>query len=87
MIKVKVLFFAASQDLAGCKESELELSENITIGEFRKVLVGKYTRLKKMESSFSIALNSTYTRGDEKLTDGCEVAIIPPVSGGKGRSI
>ena len=84
MIKVKVLFFAASQDLAGCKESELELPTNSTIGEFRKKLVENYTSLKKVERSFSIAMNSTYARDDEIVIDGCEIAIIPPVSGGKG---
>lgn len=80
-MKVQVLFFGITTDLMNAPELSLELDEKITIEDFRKLLQEKYPQLQNL-SSYAIALNEEYTTGDEQLSEGDVVAIIPPVSGG-----
>ncbi len=80
-MKVKVLFFGITTDLMNATELSMEMEKEFTIQEFRNLLQDKYPQLQNL-SSYAIALNEEYTSGNEQLSDGDVVAIIPPVSGG-----
>jgi sulfur-carrier protein len=51
-----------------------------TVGELRQYLVEAYPALKEIR--FAIAVNQTLADSQTLLSEDCEVAILPPFSGG-----
>ena len=80
-MKIKVLFFGMSRDLAGQGTTDFELNEGKTVEEFRDLLSKKYPLFSEMDS-YAIAVNESYAEDGFVLTNNDTLAIIPPVSGG-----
>lgn len=80
-MRIKILFFGMSKDLAGENSGLLEIDEHMKLNVFRTVLQEKYPLFSQMDS-FSIAVNESYADEDLILYENDTVAIIPPVSGG-----
>ena len=80
-MKIEVLFFGMSKDLAGHNKKTMEFDQPLNIGQFREYLTKKYPMFSKLDS-FAIAVNESYAKDDVLLGDNETVAIIPPVSGG-----
>ncbi len=80
-MRIKILFFGMSKDLAGESNGSLEIDEHMKLNVFRTVLQEKYPLFSQMDS-FSIAVNESYADEDLILYENDTVAIIPPVSGG-----
>lgn len=84
-VQVKVLFFASSREMAGTKETCLELpGETSTISELRELVAEQLPGLKPIAATVTLALNQEYLEPGQNasLKDGDEVAFIPPISGG-----
>lgn len=81
-MKVKLLFFASSRSITGDKELTWDISENSTVGDMKKELGLQYPKFVGMENILSIAVNAEYVDDSIVLSDGDEIAFIPPVSGG-----
>lgn len=84
-LRVRVRLFAIQRELAGTREVGLELREGATIADAWTALVERHPVLAPGRTSVRFARNSVYASADEKLADGDEVAMIPPVSGGSDR--
>jgi len=80
-MKIQVLFFGITTDLAGKSSISLTVSENTTVYELKEILKLNYPNLKNIHD-FAIAVNETYADNNLDLSEGNVVAIIPPVSGG-----
>jgi molybdopterin converting factor subunit 1 len=80
-MRIKILFFGMSKDLAEENSSSLEIDAHMKIDAFRRFLQEKYPLFSKMDS-FSIAVNESYANEDVTLNENDTVAVIPPVSGG-----
>lgn len=83
--QVKVLFFASCREMAGIKETSLELPGNSSsIAKLREQIVVMLPGLKPVAETVTLALNQEYLdpEQDAALKDGDEVAFIPPISGG-----
>jgi molybdopterin converting factor subunit 1 len=80
-MKVRLLFFAHYRDLAGHDEIELELPPGSTA---RAAVERLRTdpRLSALPTQPAIAVNRTYASLNDGLSDGDEIALIPPVAGG-----
>ena len=80
-MKVRLLFFAHYRDLAGHDEIELELPSGSTA---RAAVERLRTdpRLGSLPTEPAIAVNRTYASLNDALSDGDEIALIPPVAGG-----
>ena len=77
-VTVKVLFFGATAELAGTREAEI--SDAVDVSDvFAKARV-RFPRLGTRNLLF--ALNQGYASGSEAVSDGDEIAIFAPVSGG-----
>lgn len=82
-MRVKLLLFAGCREAVGSKELEIDLPETVsTVGEAMEVVVARFPQLRGISSSVAIAINAEYVAGEAPVSEGDEIAIIPPVSGG-----
>jgi molybdopterin converting factor subunit 1 len=83
-VRVRVRLFAMQRELAGTRQVELELPVGSTIEDAWQALVERFPALAPGRPTVRFARNSDYAPAETRLTDGDEVAMIPPVSGGLG---
>lgn len=81
-IGVRARLFAVQRELAGTRELRLGLPEGATIEDAWTDLVGRYPALGPGRPYLRFARNGEYADPSTRLSDGDEVAFIPPVSGG-----
>ena len=81
LMTVSVLFFGVASDLSGSSSTQMELLESSTVLTFRESLKNTFPRLKNL-SDFAIAVNEEYANDNDLISDGDEIAVLPPVSGG-----
>jgi molybdopterin converting factor subunit 1 len=80
---VIVRYFAGHRDIVGRGEERVELSESATVGALWELLVERYPRLGGYSGKLLYAVNQEFSTLKTELQDGDEVALIPPVSGGR----
>ena len=78
-----VRLFARLRDIVGESEVAREIAPGATIGVVWRQLAEQYPELTPYGASISSAVNADYARMDQVLSDGDEVAFLPPVSGGE----
>jgi molybdopterin converting factor subunit 1 len=81
-MRVQVRLFAILKDRAGFSEMVLELPEGTTAGGAAEALVRMYPALREPVKRAAYAVNRSYCSASDLLSDGDELALIPPVSGG-----
>jgi molybdopterin converting factor subunit 1 len=77
-----VKLFARLRDIAGAAELTRDAAPGATIGAVWRALAQDYPELAQYERAISSAVNADYAKMDQVLSDGDEVAFLPPVSGG-----
>ncbi len=83
-MRVRVLFFGVLRDSMGVAERELELETGATVQEVvERCRAGAEGGVWE---ALAIAVNQEYARRERVLAEGDEVALLPPVSGGRSRS-
>lgn len=80
-MNVRLKLFAVARQLADTDTVELSLDGN-TVGDVRRALLLKIPELDDLANHLRFAVNSEYADDDTEITEGCELACIPPVSGG-----
>lgn len=83
MIQVKVRLFATLRQQAGWAERTISAPEGCTLGELMALLSQDSPDLNLLGRTIYAAVNQNYAKLDHVLTDRDEVAIFPPVSGGR----
>src|SRR6266404_1944462 len=83
-ISVRVLFFGAARDAAGLEQLELLLSSPANVASALAQLLADYPALARFGNSLLLAVNQEYALPDREISDGDELAVLPPVSGGSG---
>jgi molybdopterin converting factor subunit 1 len=81
-MKVTVKLFAAARELAGRSEATLELPPGADVAELRQALAEQLPSLAPLTARSLIAINAEYAGDNTPLTEGDDLALIPPVSGG-----
>jgi len=81
-MRVTVRLFARLRDLAGAGELVRDVSAPATVQTVWDGLVADMPALVEYERTMSVAVNAEYARMAAPVTDGDEVAFLPPVSGG-----
>jgi len=79
-VRITVKLFAGLRERAGENERELELDAGARVGDVWAPL-----GLGEEPEGLLYAVNKEYAPPDRRLSDGDEVALIPPVSGGELR--
>ena len=81
-MRIHVLFFGMLRDLIGLSEQDLELPDGARLETVFDHYASQCPRLREMSESIVVARNEEFATRDGLLTDGDEVALMPPVSGG-----
>jgi molybdopterin converting factor subunit 1 len=79
---MRVLFFAQLKDATGCDSVELAPSSPLTAGQLWALLLEKFPKLSAHRPQVRLSRNWEYAAADTLYSNGDEVALIPPVSGG-----
>ncbi|KAI8053097.1 molybdopterin synthase, small subunit CNX7 [Syncephalis plumigaleata] len=97
MSVIKLLYFAAAHDATGIGEEQVALSSihkeeeaiaanaPISIEQLRAWMIKRYPAIEPCLQTAVIAINMEYVDNNDRnitISDGDEVAVIPPVSGG-----
>lgn len=81
-MRVTIRLFARLRDLAGSGELVRDVPVPATVQSVWRVLVAELPALGEYERAMSVAVNADYARMSAPVSDGDEVAFLPPVSGG-----
>lgn len=81
-IAVKVRFFARLREQAGVETESLQVAPRSTLRELYESLRRSHPSLESDTDSVRGAINMEFADWDAHVSDGDEVAFIPPVSGG-----
>ncbi|MBT9587421.1 molybdenum cofactor biosynthesis protein MoaE [bacterium] len=80
----RLLYFASLQDLMGCREESLEIPADWSVSDLLDHLEGRRPELQRMRGRYRIAVDLEMSPESRSLAGVAEVALIPPVSGGRG---
>ncbi len=81
-MRVRVLSFGILRERLGLSEEFLDVAEGATAGDATSLLSRRHGDLSAGVASLRLAVNLEYVGPSHVLSDGDEVAVIPPVSGG-----
>ena len=85
-MRVRVLFFGMLKDLVGKASDTLDLDQGASVADLLAHYETQIPRLRESLPSLALAVNQEYASAETKLRSNDEVAILPPVSGGKDGS-
>jgi molybdopterin synthase sulfur carrier subunit len=71
-----------AKDLCQRESIDLDLAPDATIADLRRALASRIPPVSTLLGSSVFAVNTQYAEDEFPLTEGDEVACIPPVSGG-----
>ena len=83
LMRVRVLFFGQLKDIAGKSVDELDLPEGSVVRDALRHYEFQFPALKNLLPSLAVAVNQQYAGPDVRLNSNDEVALLPPVSGGR----
>ena len=81
-MRVTIRLFARLRELTGTGELIRDVPAPATAGDVWDTLAAEWPALREYEKTMSVAVNAEYARMKASVSDGDEVAFLPPVSGG-----
>jgi molybdopterin converting factor subunit 1 len=81
-MRITIRLFARLRDLAGSGELVRDVPGPATVQSVWRALVVEMPALGEYERTMSVAVNADYARMSAPVSEGDEVAFLPPVSGG-----
>lgn len=81
-MKIIVKLFAAYQEAYGVPELELEVEPEATVGTLGDRIRANHPELIPLAPVTRYGVNLDFVETSYQLSDGDEVVVIPPVSGG-----
>ena len=88
-MQVRVLFFGVLKDIVGQDSQVVDIAASATVADLLskcRLIAGMHQRSGFVQASvwdsIAIAVNQTYASHKDRLHEGDEVALLPPVSGG-----
>lgn len=85
-MRIKVLFFGILRDVTGLREDSVEIPDGGLASSVFDHYAAQFPRLGEMSRSIVLAVNQRFCAPSAELSDGDELAMLPPVSGGSGEN-
>ena len=82
MAQVTVRFFARYAELTGCQATEIAVPERATVNDVLERVRETVLGARALPPRPLIALNLKQVKLDAHVSDGDELALLPPLSGG-----
>ena len=83
-MQVRVKLFGAIRESVGEKEIAVDLPDGSSAAELRRLLASQHPVFEEFGEKLAVSVNFEVAGADATLSDGDEVAFLPPVSGGAG---
>src|SRR3981081_834652 len=84
-VRFRVLFFGMLKDIVGRSEDRIEVADGSRLESVFERYAQQFPRLNALKSSIVLASNHQFCEPSAAVSDGDEIAFLPPVSGGNGR--
>ena len=81
-MRVTVRLFARLRELAGCESWTCDVPASASIQDVWRALANRFPDVAPFGRSISCARNQDFARMTTAVSDGDEIAFLPPVSGG-----
>jgi molybdopterin synthase sulfur carrier subunit len=85
-MNIQLRFFASVRETLGTAQEYLSVPQHVrTVGDVRHFLIGRggaWATALAEGRALRMAYNQTMTEAGTAITDGCEIAFFPPVTGG-----
>jgi molybdopterin synthase catalytic subunit len=86
-MRIRLLAFATAADALGAEERELELADGATVRDLRERLAAEHPALAELWARTAVAVDGELAAAETAIRDGAEVALLPPVSGGRAPAV
>lgn len=81
-MRIEVRLFAQARERVGSAHARLELPEGSLVTDALAMLEQVYPAIAELRPHLALAIDGALVRGSDALTDGNELSLLPPVSGG-----
>ncbi len=81
-MRIHLLYFASFRDAAGKGEEMRDLPDGTRVRDLWATLAGEVPRFGAFPAMPPAAVNEEYVDAETVLSDGDEIAFLPPVAGG-----
>jgi molybdopterin converting factor subunit 1 len=81
-MRITILVFARLRDLVGAPRLVRDVAAGSTVEDVWRALAGEFPAAAPYRSALSAAVKERYAKFSTTVTEGDEVAFLPPVSGG-----
>ena len=82
-MRLRVLLFATYREIVGAKEVAWTADSGASLAQFLDAFLEAHPRLSPHRGSMMVAVNLEVADRSTVLREGDEVALLPPVSGGR----
>ncbi|MGC2330327.1 MAG: molybdopterin converting factor subunit 1 [Candidatus Acidiferrales bacterium] len=86
-MRVRVLFFGQLKEITGVAQEETDLSDGARVEDLFERYGRRFPKLADFRASIAASVNQEYAAWRSPLTNGDEVAFLPPVSGGQQTAV
>jgi molybdopterin synthase catalytic subunit len=83
-VRVEILYFAILRERAGRAREPLDLPDGADVSAARAAVAERHPEIAALLPRVQVAVNRTQAPDAQRLADGDEVALLPPVAGGAG---
>ena len=81
-VRIEIRAFARARELLGSGALVLDLPAGATVADAWAALEQRVPQLREFAASTRVARNARMAKRDDALSDGDELALLPPVGGG-----
>lgn len=81
-MKLKIALFASARELMGASQLDLELAEPATVADLKDALATRFPDGIDLIQRSAVSVDQEFATDSTSLNSSCEIALIPPVSGG-----
>jgi molybdopterin converting factor small subunit len=78
---IKIVAFGVARDIIGGSQLDMECESNLIVSQAIELLKTQFPDFQKL-ASIKMAVNEDYVSNDFVISEGDELVLIPPVSGG-----